>query len=86
MELDATSLAEVRGLLGQEINWDLLITQSLKHGTTGLLYKNLVKFGEYVLPWQRSGRAQGDKLEGRLIELPKGLEQVFGVNARAGFD
>ncbi|MHB8160071.1 MAG: nucleotidyltransferase domain-containing protein [Thermoleophilia bacterium] len=50
MELDASSLAEVGGLLEHEIDWDLLITQSLKHGTTGLLYKNLFKVGEELIP------------------------------------
>lgn len=50
MELDARSVAEIRQLVGFEINWDMLIAQSMKHGTTGLLYKNLVKAGEELIP------------------------------------
>lgn len=47
---DAGSLDEIRNLLRQPIDWDLLISQSLIHGTIGLLYKNCLKAGEEMVP------------------------------------
>lgn len=42
LSLDEESAAELRSLLRKKIDWDVVITQSAMHGTTGILYKHLV--------------------------------------------
>lgn len=50
LEIDVQSLAEIKELLGRQINWDILVSQSLKHGTCGFLYRNSIKAGGELVP------------------------------------
>ena len=42
---DENSLECIRELLGQPLDWDVLCTQSMVHGTAGLLYNNILLAG-----------------------------------------
>ncbi|MHB1270918.1 MAG: nucleotidyltransferase domain-containing protein [Thermoleophilia bacterium] len=50
LELDVKALAEIKELLGRRLNWGILVSQSLKHGTCGFLYRNTIKAGVELVP------------------------------------
>ncbi|MHB1464023.1 MAG: nucleotidyltransferase domain-containing protein [Thermoleophilia bacterium] len=57
LQLDESKAATLRRLLAGGIDWDLLLYHASFHGTTGLIYRNLVKLDEegLVQPeiWER---------------------------------
>lgn len=48
--IDSETKDEIRKLLGEELNWDYLLKKAEREGLSGLLYYNLRRFDERIVP------------------------------------